>query len=91
VDRRSELPGYRLQCRPNSAAEVDAVPKLNTSIAEALRSGDQKRAKDYEENGPKLSIFGERNHGVLCRLQAADAQRRKGTLGFRTESGWKKL
>ena len=32
------------------------VPKLDTGIAEALRSGDQKRAKDYEENGPKLSI-----------------------------------
>jgi hypothetical protein len=73
VDRRSELPGHRLQCRPNSAAEVDAVPKLNTSIAEALRSGDQKRAKDYEENGPKLSIFGERNHGVL--LQIAGSRR----------------
>jgi hypothetical protein len=41
------------------------VPKLDTGIAEALGSGDQKRAKDYEENGPKLSIFGERDHGAL--------------------------
>jgi hypothetical protein len=49
------------------------VPKLNTGIAEALRSGDQKRAKDYEENGPKLSIFGERDHGAW--LQTADATR----------------
>jgi uncharacterized protein (DUF302 family) len=33
-----------------------------------LRSGDQKRAKDYEENGPKLSIFEERDHGALLRM-----------------------
>lgn len=44
------------------------VPKLDTGIAEALRSGDQKRAKDYEENGPKLSIFGERDHGALLQI-----------------------
>src|ERR1700739_1942746 len=44
------------------------VPKLDTSIAEALRSGDQKRTKDYEENGPKLSIFGERDHGALLQI-----------------------
>ena len=44
------------------------VPKLDSGIAEALRSGDQKRAKDYEENGPKLSIFGERDHGALLQI-----------------------
>src|SRR5580704_9009320 len=44
------------------------VPKLDIGIAEALRSGDQERAKDYEENGPKLSIFGERDHGALLRI-----------------------
>ena len=44
------------------------VPKLDTGIAEALRSGDQKRTKDYEENGPKLSIFGERDHGALLQI-----------------------
>jgi Domain of unknown function DUF302 len=44
------------------------IPKLDTGIAEALRSGDQKRAKDYEENGPKLSIFGERDHGALLQI-----------------------
>jgi uncharacterized protein (DUF302 family) len=44
------------------------VPKLDTGIAEALGSGDQKRAKDYEENGPKLSIFGERDHGALLQI-----------------------
>jgi uncharacterized protein (DUF302 family) len=44
------------------------VPKLDRSIAEALGSGDQKRANDYEENGPKLSIFGERDHGSLLQM-----------------------
>src|SRR5262245_22027414 len=41
------------------------LPKLDPSIAEVLRSGDQKRATEYEENGPKLSIFEERDHGAL--------------------------
>jgi hypothetical protein len=44
------------------------VPKLDTGIAEALRSGDQKRAKAYEDNGPKLSLFGERDHGALLQI-----------------------
>lgn len=44
------------------------LPKLDASIAEVLRSGDRKRAKDYEENGPKLSIFEERDHGALLRM-----------------------
>ena len=43
----------------------DTLPKLDASIAEVLRSGDQKRATEYEENGPKLSIFEERDHGAL--------------------------
>ena len=46
----------------------DTVPNLDSGIAEALRSGDQKRAKAYEENGPKLSIFGERDHGALLQI-----------------------
>src|ERR1700693_2987743 len=44
------------------------VPKLDTSIAEVLRSGDQERAKIYEDNGPKLSIFEERDHGSLLQI-----------------------
>ena len=39
-----------------------------SGIAESLRSGDQERAKDYEDNGPKLSIFGERDHGALLQI-----------------------
>ncbi|MGP0093753.1 MAG: DUF302 domain-containing protein [Xanthobacteraceae bacterium] len=49
------------------------VPKLDVGIAEALRGGDQERVKDYEENGPKLSIFGQRDHGAL--LQIAGGRR----------------
>src|ERR1700722_3649336 len=41
------------------------VPKLDTGIAKVLRSGDQERAKIYEDNGPGLSIFEERDHGSL--------------------------
>ena len=44
------------------------VPKLDTGIAEALRSDDQERVKDYEDNGPRLSIFGERDHGALLQI-----------------------
>jgi uncharacterized protein (DUF302 family) len=51
----------------------DSVPKLDPSIAEALARGDQKRAQDYDENGPKLSIFLAREHGAL--LQIAGGRR----------------
>jgi hypothetical protein len=46
----------------------DTVPKLDTGIAEALGSGNQKRVNDYEQTGPKLSIFGERDHGALLQI-----------------------
>jgi hypothetical protein len=49
------------------------VPKLDPTIAEALQSGNQKRAEDYDESGPKRSIFGERDHGAL--LQIAGGKR----------------
>jgi uncharacterized protein (DUF302 family) len=41
------------------------LPKLDAGIAELLRSGDQKHVAEYEESGPKLSIFEERDHGAL--------------------------
>ena len=44
------------------------LPKLDVSIAAALGSGDQKRATDYEVNGPKLSIFEQREHGALLQI-----------------------
>jgi uncharacterized protein (DUF302 family) len=46
----------------------DTLPKLDASIAEALSRGDQKRATHYDESGPKLSIFEERDHGALLRI-----------------------
>lgn len=50
-----------------------ALPMLDADTADALRSGDQSRAHDYEENGPKLSIFIVRDHGAL--LQIAGGRR----------------
>ena len=47
------------------------VPKLDSSIAEALRSGDRKRAKDYEENGQS------------CRSSAARSWRLVADVGNR--------
>src|SRR6516162_2524491 len=46
----------------------ETLPKLDTTIAGALGSGDQKRATDYEVNGPKLSIFEQRDHGALLQI-----------------------
>ena len=46
----------------------DTVPQLDTGIAEVLRSGDQQPAKIYEDNGPRLSIFAERDHGSLLQI-----------------------
>ena len=45
----------------------DTLPKLDASLGQALSSGDQKRARDYDESGPKLSIFEKRDHGALLR------------------------
>jgi uncharacterized protein (DUF302 family) len=44
------------------------VPKLDVRIVEALRKGDQAWAADYEQNGPKLSIFSQRDHGSLLEI-----------------------
>jgi uncharacterized protein (DUF302 family) len=44
------------------------VPKLDTGIAEVLLNGDQERAKIYQDNGPRLSIFEERDHGSLLQI-----------------------
>jgi hypothetical protein len=46
----------------------DTLPMLDASIAKVLRSGDRTRAKEYEESGPKLSIFEERDHGSLLQV-----------------------
>jgi uncharacterized protein (DUF302 family) len=56
----------------------DAVPKLDITLIEALHKGDQKRANEHEESGPKLSIFGERDHGALLEI----AGRRRNALQY---------
>ena len=45
-----------------------AVPQLDPSVVQALSRGDQKRAQDYDESGPKLSIFLAREHGALLQI-----------------------
>jgi uncharacterized protein (DUF302 family) len=44
------------------------VPQLDPGIVEALDRGDQERARDYDANGPKLSIFLIRDHGALLQV-----------------------
>jgi hypothetical protein len=44
------------------------LPRLDASIAEVLSSGDHKRAKEYDDTGPKLSIFEKRDHGALLQI-----------------------
>jgi len=44
------------------------VPQLATHIADALRSGDQKRVNDYEQNGPKLSTSASAITGPCCKF-----------------------
>jgi uncharacterized protein (DUF302 family) len=50
------------------AAIETSVPKLDTHIATALREGDTGRARDYDECGPALSIFQQRDHGSLLEI-----------------------
>jgi uncharacterized protein (DUF302 family) len=50
-------------------AAIEAnVPKLDTHIAAALREGDAERAREYDEQGPALSIFEQRDHGSLLEI-----------------------
>ena len=44
------------------------LPKLDASIAAALRGGDQKRRTEYDDSEPKLSIFEVRDHGDLLQI-----------------------
>jgi len=45
-----------------------AVPRLEAGIVGALATGDRKRAGDYDQNGPELSIFEVRDHGALLAI-----------------------
>ena len=50
-----------------------ALPKYDRNIAATLSNGDEKSAKDYEENGPTLSIVAAVDHGA--NLQIAGRKR----------------
>jgi len=51
-----------------AAIEAD-LPKLDTSIKVLLSSCDQEGVKKYEEHGPKLFMFLERDHGALLAIE----------------------
>jgi uncharacterized protein (DUF302 family) len=46
----------------------EALPKLNVKIVENLTGGNLQEVERYEESGPKLSIFAERDHGALLKI-----------------------
>ena len=50
-----------------------ALPKYDRNIAATLSNGDEKSAKEYEENGPTLSIVAAVDHGA--NLQIAGRKR----------------
>jgi hypothetical protein len=43
------------------------LPRLDERIVAALSTGDADAARTYDESGPALSIFLERDHGALLR------------------------
>ena len=62
------------------------VPKLNTGIAEVLRSGDQKRAKICEDNGQSCRSSRSAIIAPCCRFGAGDATRCNMKLAILTAS-----
>jgi uncharacterized protein (DUF302 family) len=55
-------------------ASIEAdLPKIDPNIMNMLSNGDRGGIKDYEEHGPKLFMFLDREHGELL---AIDGQKR---------------
>ena len=50
-----------------AAIEAD-LPKLDANIRVLLSDGDQEGVRKYEERGPKLFLFLERDHGELLTI-----------------------
>jgi len=50
------------------AALAARLPELDAKIIPLLSSGDQAAIQDYEQRGPKLYIFLERDHGGLLTI-----------------------
>jgi uncharacterized protein (DUF302 family) len=59
----------------------ETIPKLNPAVGEFLRKGDQERAKAEEEQGPKLSIFLDRDHGALLQIAGGTRNARQYEIG----------
>lgn len=53
----------------------EALPKLDPRIVEDLTSGDERKVGSYEQAGPQLSIFLDRDYGALLKIvgRARDA------------------
>jgi uncharacterized protein (DUF302 family) len=50
-----------------AAIEAD-LPKLDPNIRTMLSSGDQNGVREYQEHGPKLFMFLDRDHGELLAI-----------------------
>ncbi|WP_114969436.1 DUF302 domain-containing protein [Rhodoferax ferrireducens] len=61
------IPSRRSFAEVRNAFE-EVVPQLDPTLIPALHKGDQERAKEHEERGPKLSIFSQRDHGALLAI-----------------------
>ncbi len=46
----------------------ETLPPLDLSIVRHLGRGDEQKVRSYEETGPTLSIFLERDHGALLKI-----------------------
>jgi len=61
----------------------EAFPKLNLKIVENLTDGNIQEVERYEERGPKLSIFLDRDHGALLQIIGNPSNAIKYEIGIR--------
>ncbi|WP_258608439.1 hypothetical protein [Mesorhizobium sp. AR10] len=60
------------------------LPKLDANIKVMLSSGDQEGIKKYEEHGPKLFMFLDRDHGDLLAIVGRSATPSNTRLGIQS-------
>jgi uncharacterized protein (DUF302 family) len=48
----------------------EGTPKLDLNIVDYLGRGDEEKVRSYEQAGPALSIFLDRDHGALLKIYA---------------------
>ena len=56
----------------------EGLPRLDVKILEVLSSGNEQKVKSYEQAGPALSIFLQRDHGALLQI----AGRRRNAIQY---------